>query len=43
MGPRDRWIMAAIIAVVAAYFFEWKALSLYAVAGAIYLFSRGKS
>ena len=42
MNARERWIMAAILAAIALYLFGWQALYLYAAAGAIYFFSRGR-
>jgi hypothetical protein len=42
MSGRERWIMAAIFALGALYFFEWQALYLYGVGALIYLFTRGK-
>lgn len=35
--------MAVIIAIGAAYFFEWKVLYLIGIAAAIYLFSRSRN
>ena len=42
MSGKERWIMAAFVAVGAFYLFEWKALYLYAVAALIYAFTRSR-
>ena len=40
MNERDKWIMAAVLALAALYLFKWQALYLYAVAAILYFFSR---
>lgn len=43
MSPREQRIMAAIVAVAALYFFELKALYLFAIAGIIYIILRNRT
>ena len=43
MSGRERWIMAAIFAVGAVYFFGWNSLYLFALAALIMLFTRASN
>ena len=42
MSGKEKWIMVAILAVGAWYFFAWQALYLYGIGVLIYLFTRAK-
>jgi hypothetical protein len=43
MNPREQWIMGAIAAVAALYFFELRALYLFAIAGVIFFILRNRT
>ena len=42
MSGKEKWIMVAILALGAGYFFAWQALYLYGIGALIYLFTRAK-
>jgi hypothetical protein len=43
MSGKERWIMAIILAIVGAYYLEWKILYLIGAAAVIFLFSRSRN